>query len=185
LLTSRAGRFFIGICSLLVYSVAICDDAKTSVPKAIGGLPYKTVKKYEEDALGLSLSYQGDGATLTVFLYRGGIPEIPPGINSEVFTAQFAQARKDIEDAKTWTNVRLISDAPVMLGSRNLKIRKAVFEVSVGETPHTTILYLTAARNHFYKARLTGQKGNPVIEGDRLAAVERDLGDLITGWITQ
>ena len=56
--------------------------------------------------------------------------------------------------------------------------------MSVGETPYTSILYLTAARNRFYKARLTAPKKSPALPQDeRLASIEHDLGDLITNWI--
>ena len=186
MLMSRSFRSLVGGFLVFVSSIGICEDAKTAIPKQVGGLPYKTAKKYEEAELGVSLSYQGEGATLTIFLYRGGIPLIPDGVDSDVFTSQFGQAKNDILTAKTWTTVCLVSEGTVLIGRKaDIKARRALYDVSVGDTQYSTILYLTAGRNRFYKARLTAPTASPVLEDERIASLQRNLGDLIESWIAR
>lgn len=185
MLNSRTVRLCVCLTMLFVAAIAIADEAKRSLPKEIGGLPYKTAKKFEQEALGISLSYVGDGATLTIYLYKGGVAEIPSGVDSEVFAAQFDKAKNDIQSDAAFTNARLLGEATVVVGSRNLEMRKAVYEMAVKGTPYTSILYLAAGRNFFYKTRLTFPKNSPALDEQRLAAIEEDLGKVITSWITR
>ncbi len=165
-------------------SLATATDSKSAVPIQIGGLQYKTAKKFDDPVLGVSLSYQGNDSTLNIFIYDGGVGDIPNGIDTVIALKQFEQAKSDVLASKAWTEVHFVSDGTVLLGSRaNLKSYLAFFDASVGDKAYYSILYLTAGRNRFYKARLTTPKGNPILEPDSMAQVRRDLGDFIVSLI--
>jgi hypothetical protein len=168
----------------LAGAVARAAESKPLVPTQIGGLPYKTAKKFDDPALGISLSYQGDNTTLNIFVYNGGVGDIPNGIDTVVALQQFEQAKSDVLASKAWTTVRFVSDGTVLLASKaNLKSYLALFEASDGDTQYYSILYLTTGRNRFYKARLTTRKGNPILEPEPMAQLRRDLGDFIVSLI--
>jgi hypothetical protein len=173
-------RYALPLAILALAGSVAASDSKSLVPKQIGGLPYKTAKKFDNPALGISLIYQDDNTTLNIFIYNGGVGDIPNGIDTVVAQQQFEQAKGDVLASKAWTTARVVSDGAVLLGSKaNLKSHLALFEVSAGDKQYYSILYLTTGRNKFYKARLTTPKGNPILEPEPMAQVRRDLGDFI------
>jgi hypothetical protein len=168
----------------LAGSVARAADSKPLVPKEIGGLAYKGAKKYDDPALGMALTYLGDNTTLNIFVYNGGVGDMPHGIDTVVALQQFEQAKGAVLASEAWTTARFVSDGTVLLGSKaNLKSYLALFEVTAGDKQYHSILYLTTGRNRFYKGRLTTPKGNPILEPEAMAQLRRDLGDFIIGLI--
>jgi len=168
----------------LAGSVARAADSKPVLPKQIGGLPYKTAKKFDDPALGVALIYQGQGTALNIYIYNGGLRDIPNEIDTVVALQQFEQAKGDVLASKAWTTVKFVSDGTVILGSKpNIKSYLALFEATAGDTQYYSILYLTTGRNKFYKARLTTPKGNPILEPEPMAQLRRDLGDFIVSLI--
>src|SRR6476646_4952559 len=108
MLTSRRGL----AVAVLTLSAAVAwgADSKPAIPKQIGGLAYKSAKKFEDPALGVALSYQGDHSALDIFIYNGGVGDIPIGVDTVVALKQFEQAKSDVLASKVWTSVALVSD---------------------------------------------------------------------------
>jgi hypothetical protein len=176
------GRVWVLASALLAVSavLAIAAESKPTLPPQIGGLPYKEAKKFKDPALGMALIYQREKSILTIFIYNGGVGDIPIGIDTVVALKQFEQAKADVLASKAWTTVRLVSDGAVLLGSKaNLKAYLALFEASAGEAKYNSILYLTTGRNTFYKARLTTPTESAILEPEAMAQLRRDLGDFI------
>ena len=184
MLNSRTWRLAPVVIVALASSVARAGDSKPALPKQIGGLPYKSARKFDDPALGVSLTYQGEGTTLTIFIYNGGVGDIPAGIDTVVALQQFEQAKSDVLASRTWTTVKLVSDGTVILGSKpSIKSYLALFETTADDKPYVSVLYLTTGRNKFYKARLTTPRDNPILEPEAMAQVRRDLGDFFVGLI--
>ena len=161
-------------------SLATAAESKPTLPPQIGGLPYKDAKRFKDPALGVALTYQHEKTTLTIFIYNGGVGDIPIGVDTVVALKQFEQAKADVLASRAWTTIRLVSDGAVLLGSKsNLKAYLALFEGSAGDARYDTILYLTTGRNTFYKARLTTPVDSAILEPDAMAQLRRDLGDFI------
>jgi hypothetical protein len=184
MLMKRSRRLLPVTILALAGSVATAADSKPAIPKQIGFLPYKSAKKFDDPALGVALTYQGEGTTLNIYIYNGGVGDIPNGIDTVVALQQFEQAKGDVLASKAWTTIKFVSDGTVILGSKpNIKSYLALFEASAADTQYYSILYLTTGRNKFYKARLTAPKGNPILEPEPMAQLRRDLGDFIVGLI--
>jgi hypothetical protein len=159
-------------------------DSKPAVPKQLGGLAYKSARKFDDPALGFALIYRGDHSTLDIFIYNGGVGDIPIGVDTVVALKQFEQAKSDVLASKVWTSVALVSDGAVLLGSKsNLKSYLALFETSVGTNQYYSILYLTTGRNRFYKTLLTAPKDDPILEPESMAQLRRELGDFFVSLI--
>jgi len=164
-------------------ALANAGESKPALPKQIGGLSYKDAKKFKDPALGVALTYQAEKSVLTIFVYNGGVGDIPIGIDTGVALKQFEQAKGDVLAATTWTSIHLVSDGEVLLGSKaKLKAYLALFQAAVGDAQYYSILYLTAGRNLFYKARLTTPAGSGLLEPEAMAQFRGDLGDFIVHW---
>jgi hypothetical protein len=167
-------------------SLANGGESKPTLPKQIGGLAYKDAKKFKDRALGVALTYQREKSVLTIFIYNGGLSDIPIGIDTGIALKQFEQAKVDVSASTAWTKIRLESDGEVLLGSKaKLKAYLALFQATAGDAEYYSILYLTAGRNLFYKARLTTPAGSDLLEPEGMAQFRQDLGDFIISWFFQ
>lgn len=147
------------------------------LPKAIAGIPFKGAKEFEDPRLGLGVTYQEGGTSLTLFIYNAGQKEIPPGVDGSLVRAQFEQSKSDIQEAvrqKIFDKAVLEREGIAQLGSQDPKVpaREAVFDVKMGNEELKSYLYMTSVNNFLFKVRYT------VPQSWRAAQRTRSGGDL-------
>ena len=85
-------------------------------PPAIGDLTFQSRHAYEDPELGFSVFYRGGGLVADVYVYRGGVADIPDGPDSDLARREVQQADDAIryqERQGVYQNVRrVVEDTP-------------------------------------------------------------------------
>jgi hypothetical protein len=130
---------------------------RLEMPRRIGpmylqGEPHK----FSPAELGYGYQYDGAGLSLTVYVYDGGIADIPDGGDTTPTCMQFEQAKQDVSRAgyadvtlKSQQLARLAPPADLPLA------REAVFEFERGGKPTISYLWITAVNKNFVKMRFS------------------------------
>jgi len=127
------------------------------LPARIGPLQHDGAPHHFSDPrLGSAWQYDGEGQSLTVYVYDLGIKNIPDGSGSVETCEQFEQAKGDVIQAnypgtefKSEQLVRLLPPAELPLA------REAVYEFKVDGRPAYSYVWITGTANLFMKMRFT------------------------------
>jgi hypothetical protein len=127
------------------------------LPARIGALQHDgTPHHFSDPRLGSAWQYDGEGQSLTVYVYDLGIKNIPDGTDNVETCQQFEEAKADVIQAKYADTVfkseqlvRLSPPAELPLA------REAVFEFKIDGRPAYSYLWITGAANLFMKIRFT------------------------------
>jgi hypothetical protein len=111
--------------------------------------------RYPDTELGVSYQYHAPGLSLTIYIYDGGVEQIPDGTESIPVCQQFEIAKQNIRQSVR--NARLTSEHLVrLLPPADLPLmREAVFEGEHDTRPLVTFVWITALNGHFIKLRFT------------------------------
>jgi len=159
-----------------------------NLPQIIAGIPFKGAKKFEDPRLGLGVTYENEGASLTLFIYNAGQREIPTGIDGSILREQFEQSKGDLQEAvrqKMLDKAVLEREGVAHLGSHEPTVpaREAVFELKKGDNEFKSYLYITAGNNFLFKVRYTVPKAGEQLKGPSPEMISREVGDLISSWL--
>ena len=143
------------------------------LPARIGPLGHDGAPHHFPDKrLGSAYQYEGNGQTLTVYVYDLGLDNIPDGSDSLETCSQFEEAKAGVLQAnyagtvlKSEQRVRLSPPAELPLA------REAVFEFSLDGRPAHSYVWITGAANRFMKLRFTADASL----GSELAATRRAI----------
>lgn len=160
------------------------------LPKVIAGLPFAGAKKFEDPRLGLGITYEKEGASLTLLIYSAGHKEIPQGIDSALLREQFEQSKADIQEGVRqgiWSKASLEREGVVQLGSHEptISAREAVFELSKGDIVLRSYIYMTAGNNSLFKVRYTVLRSGGEFKGPSPETVAKEIGDMLSSWISR
>jgi hypothetical protein len=159
------------LCSLasLVLGVALSGPAaaageplklgptRLELPPRIGPLVTDGVAHgFGDPRLGVGYQYNGDGLALTLYVYDGGIPDIPDGGDTIASCQQFEQAKSEIQGAG-YSNVSLKSQQLVRLAPPEPApvAREAVLELTRNGHEVISYLWVTAFDRNFIKLRFS------------------------------
>lgn len=189
-MTRYLARALISVLLFLLsgpYYIAKAQQQDT-LPKIIAGLPFKDAKKFEDPRLGLGVTYENEGASLTLFIYNAGQKEIPTGIDGSVLREQFEQSKGDVQEAvrqNMLDKAALEREGVAHLGSHEptVPVREAVFELKKGNNEFKSYLYITAGNNFLFKVRYTVPKAGEQLKGPSPEMISREVGDLISSWL--
>lgn len=164
------------------------EQKQESLPKVIAGLPFAGAKKFEDPRLGLGITYENEGASLTLLIYNAGHKEIPQGLDSELLREQFEQAKADVQEAVRqgiWGKASLEREGVVQMGSHEptVSAREAAFELSKGDIVLGSYIYMTAGNNFLFKVRYTVPRSGGEFKGPSPETISKEVGDLISSWI--
>lgn len=134
---------------------------RLELPLRIGPLVTDGVAHgFGDPRLGVGYQYNGAGLALTIYVYDGGITDIPDGGDTVAACQQFEQSKSEIQSAG-YANVVLKSqqlvrleppdDAPVA--------REAVLELVRGGHPVISYLWITGFDRNFIKLRFSLDAG--------------------------
>ena len=130
-------------------------------PEKIMGLENVRVTDYEASypGFGVGVSYRSPTIKADVYLYTGGLPSIPDGVESTLVTQHFQQICGDIytlEKSGSYHSVERLSEGKVSLGTHvALSASFSYFQDGVEQVSY---IYLTGYKNHFLKIRFTYHK---------------------------
>ena len=108
---NKIGRI-IGLLFLLLACITLSADAQTNsyrhpatgliFPDSVEGIIRGNVKDYEgtNPGLGVSVSYDRPGITVTVYIYTFGFKSIPSDLSSPTLKNHFAQVMQDIYEVE-------------------------------------------------------------------------------------
>ena len=143
------------------------------LPARIGPLLHDGAPHHFSDPrLGSAWQYDGEGQSLTVYVYDLGIKNIPDGSDSVETCEQFEQAKGDVFQAK-YPGTEFKSEQLVRLSPpADLPLaREAVFEFKVDGRPAHSFVWITGSANLFMKMRFTADASL----GNELPATRRAI----------
>jgi hypothetical protein len=111
---------------------------------------------FGDPRLGVGYQYNGAGLALTIYVYDGGITDIPDGGDTIAACQQFEQAKSEIQSAG-YSNVVLKSQQLVRLEPPDAApvAREAVLELVRGGHPVISYLWITGFDRNFIKLRFS------------------------------
>jgi len=127
------------------------------LPARIGPLEHDGAPHHFPDKrLGSAYQYEGNGQTLTVYVYDLGLKNIPDGSDSVETCGQFEEAKAGVIQAD-YADTVLKSEQLVRLSPPDdLPLaREAVFEFKIDGRPAHSYVWITGAANLFMKMRFT------------------------------
>jgi len=151
------------------------------LPRRIG--PVETdgeMHSFGDPALGVAYQYDGDGISLTVYVYDLGMPDIPDGADTIATCEEFENVKAGLLTSgythfttKQERLVKLAPPAEVPLA------REASFEFEFKGHPVVSYLWLTGAARNFVKVRFSIDAGmrDEVIDARR--AILDALGEAV------
>jgi len=127
------------------------------LPRRIGPLEHDGKPHHFPDKrLGSAYQYNGNGQSLTVYVYDAGVKDIPDGPDSVPTCEQFEEAKEGVMQAN-YAGARLKSEQLVRLSApAELPLaREAVFEFKIEGRPAHSYVWITGGANLFMKMRFT------------------------------
>lgn len=155
---------------LLIFILAISlfgEDMKDkysgiSLPDKLGSFSRTKIidNEIENPGLGTTIYYNRPGVKATIYIYNMGEKLITDGINSPFLKNSFSQAKNDIKKAAELGYYKLTSDIKTSSTFLNVQtsatpVLKAKFTYLSNDNNNSSILYLTALNNNFFKIRIT------------------------------
>jgi len=132
-----------------------------SFPDKVGDLFFEKVHDFEKQhpGLGVSLSYNAPGTTVTLYIYNLKIKSIPSSVSAPELKAHFKAVQGDIyrmEKRGTYKSVKKLKDESVVLNKESKrKALHAEFEYSQNKRKRISHIYLWGFKNNFIKIRYT------------------------------
>ena len=156
--------------------------ASFSFPKTIGELSFDKLREPTEDRSTQAV-YQAPGMTLTVIIF-GSSSDLPDGIESERFRAEFETSKMAVLDPRAWDKAKLLREGTAVLGAppKTIPAREASFMISEEGMKSFSYLYLAASRKVFFKVRYTVAKKQRKSGEQHLPLIRSAIGQLITDY---
>ena len=157
-------------------------------PDSVDGIIKGNVKDFEgtSPGLGVSVSYDRPGITVTVYVYNLRLKSIPDDLSSPVLKNHFAQVMNDIYEvekrgyykfvkktAEGITFLRADKTGPQALSASFSYVQNGVDRLSK--------LYLLGHKNHFVKIRFTYDKSVQAQTEEKLTAFLNAMANMIEG----
>lgn len=163
-MTNRLLYFVAGI---LLSAIAFAEPAQNpesmiSLPDTIAGFQRISFKDYRKEKPGLGVSYgyrAASGLTATVYIYNLGLTEIPSGIESQALKKLHVQTVSEIMQLGATRGMafehtlKASIAVPTKQGKKYALVDAFMAKDGKGQTD--TFLWLWAAKNNFFKIRLT------------------------------
>lgn len=132
---------------------------------------------FGDPRLGVGYQYDGAGLALTIYVYDGGIADIPDGGDNIAVCRQFEQSKSEIQSAG-YSNVVLKSQQLVRLEPPDATpvAREAVLELERGGHAVISYLWITGFDRNFIKLRFSLDAGLRDEVSDARRAVLDALG---------
>jgi len=148
--------FGAGIAGAAEQTIRLAPTA-AELPRRIGPLYLQgEPHQFDPPSLGISYQYNGNGLSLTIYVYDAGIEDIPDGGDTAASCMQFEQAKGDVLGAgyghptlESQQLARLAPPADLPLA------REAVFEFQRDGEQTVSYLWITAVGKHFVKLRFS------------------------------
>lgn len=160
---------------------------RLELPSRIGPLVTDGVAHGFGDArLGVGYQYNGAGLALTIYVYDGGITDIPDGGDTIAACQQFEQSKSEIQSAG-YSNVVLKSQQLVRLEPPDAVpvAREAVLELVRGGHPVISYLWITGFDKNFIKLRFSLDAGLRDEVSEARRAVLDALGAAMKPYLAQ
>ena len=150
---------------VLAATFALVGVARPEPPKIdfpeVKGLTRGKVKTYPQAELGYSISYDGPGTVVTVYVYDRGIKKIPDGAKSDEAKDEMKRLVEELDLVKqqgVYKSVKeLGKEQTVQLGkgkdAPSALLRR--FEIERKDGVKLSEGYVTGYKNHFVKIRIT------------------------------
>jgi hypothetical protein len=168
---------------LLVFAAQLCAaqglyvdaGSKLRFPGRLAEFQQSRVHQYDDPRLGVSVAYILDGlGKADIYVYDLGLPEIPPGIDSDVVKSAFASADNDIaymHETGHYVDMEKLLPLGAVLDARGsgqkLYVRSYRFRLNrEGAEPVMSWLVLTGFHNRFVKIRFS-HGADAASEGER------------------
>lgn len=148
----------------------------------IDGWEKSEITKYPTAALGYSIGYNSpEGGAVTVYVYNGGMKNIPDGATDNTVKSELERAKGDIRQAGKmgyYEDVKEIKNDTITLGGATGKVKalRSLFNFSARGQAVTSEIYIFGYQNNFIKIRATRPKEEDKTENkavaDLLAAID-------------
>jgi hypothetical protein len=126
------------------------------MPRRIGPLVNSEAPhKYEDPRLGISYQYNGEGLSLTVYIYDAGIGDIPDGADNIPVCEQFEEAKAGIVQSYQNTTLKTEQLARLDPPADTPLAREAVYEFEREKHPTVSFVWITAVAKNFVKLRFS------------------------------
>jgi hypothetical protein len=161
-------------------------DTGLVFPGMLAGAHQTKVFDYGAPDLGVSIAYMFDELGMVNFyVYTGGHPAIPDGMNSDVVRNELERAAEDIRQAANqgvYAELELISRSGDTLGLDGnhadlWMITYTALHVPTGSQPVVSRLLITGTRGHFLKVRHTAPTSHSGEAGEALKDMLREFWD--------
>ena len=159
------------VCSFqAIYAKDKPDDLLKLFPKKVGGFQAGEMHKYDDDRLGSSMAYNGDGGTVTMYLYDMGNNKIETGVDDKLVKQEFANASehlKMMEQRGGYKNVKKIKEETkkIKYGKNGKKTFEFLYSqhkfdivLDNGTASLTSDTYVAGFKNHVFKIRISSSK---------------------------
>lgn len=160
------------------------DEAlKIRFPERVAGLTLSGRTVFPDKGAGSVIAYESAGLRGAVYVYDGGIANIPTGAASPVLSRHFLETTGALGAAVKERN----ESAPVPIGSATISSFQGcgpqfmwrAFRIRVGDASATTRTYLTAMHGRFVKLRVSfadSSAGGRQAADDFVQEIRRVLG---------
>jgi hypothetical protein len=174
------------LAALAMAPFAAADTVKLlpsalEMPDRIGPLTYTgKPNSWPDKRLGSAYSFSTPGMALDVYVYDGGIADIPDGAASRAVCEQFEEAKSGVLQGG-YRNVVLKREQLARMGPTldPPLMREAVFEATMKEVPSVSYVWITGASKNFIKMRFSANAQLRDELEDARRAVLTALGDAI------
>lgn len=133
------------------------QPAPLELPRRIGPLNFDgKPHSFPEPELGVAYQYNGDGISLTIYVYDLGIKDIGDGVDTAATCQQFEEAKQGVFQAR-YPNTVLRNEQLVRLAppDEQPQAREAAFEFTINDRPAYSYLWITGVAKNFIKLRFS------------------------------
>lgn len=151
------------------------------LPVKIGPLHFSgEPHKYEPAAAGVSYAFAGRGLMLTIYVYDGGLQELPDGGDTVEACEQVEMAKEGVREAK-YPNTVLTREQMVRLTPTEAfpLAHEVRYELEREGRPSISYIWVTAAAKHFIKLRFTFDKELKDEEADARRGILDAVGEAV------
>ena len=138
-------------------------ESKVEFPD-IDGWEKSDITKYPTAELGYSVNYESEeGGRVTVYVYNGGLKNIPDGATDKAVKNELEKAKGEIRQAGKmgyYDNIKEIKNETITLGGAAGKVKSlyTLLNFSAQGQELASEIYLFGYRNNFIKIRATRLK---------------------------
>ncbi len=128
------------------------------LPPEIGDMVRGEMRTYDKPELGVSVVYSGPGMTATVYLYDGGLKNLPESLDDPVVVEHFKSTLHDVSSLIALGLVREVQvrDAAMLKYAGQPEYLYAQLALDTVNGPEDSFLFLTSYQGQFIKIRMTG-----------------------------